>query len=47
MVEWIKEKEYYEKYDQDNITIIGLAIKEVKLRSSNKIDIKCNIEKKP
>ncbi|KZX17302.1 ATP-binding protein [Methanobrevibacter filiformis] len=42
----IKEKKYYEFYGDVNIIIIGLAIKEVKLKiGGSRIDMKCEIEK--
>jgi len=40
----IKEKEYYEKYGCENVTMIGLAIKEIKLKIGSRIDIACKIK---
>jgi hypothetical protein len=41
----IKEKGYYELYEDNNIIMIGLAIKEIKLKSGgSKINLKCQIE---
>ncbi|MDR1819013.1 MAG: ATP-binding protein [Methanobrevibacter sp.] len=40
----IKEKGYYEPYEDNNIIMIGLAIKEIKLKSGgSKINLKCQI----
>ncbi|MDR2624412.1 MAG: ATP-binding protein [Methanobrevibacter sp.] len=45
-IEQIKKKGYWEKYEGNDITIIGLAIKEIKLKiGGSKIDMICKIEK--
>jgi hypothetical protein len=41
----IKYKGYYEKYDKENLIIVGLGIKEIELNVGSKIDLKCIIEK--
>ncbi|GAA5819750.1 MAG: Pseudogene of conserved hypothetical protein [Methanobrevibacter sp. CfCl-M3] len=41
----IKDKGYHEIYEGNDIIMIGLAIKEIKLKSGSKTDIKCKIEK--